>query len=373
MFGNAVPLIRISGIQIKIDPSWVLIAALIVWSLSTQYFPALLPDAGTGKIVFLASLGAFGLFASLTLHELGHSVVARQLGLEIRGITLFIFGGLAELGSEPRRARDEFWIAVAGPAVSLALALLFGALQDLATSRDGLAMWAYLAYVNWALALFNLIPAFPMDGGRVLRAALWARSGDMNRATAQAAFTGIVFGIGLIGLGLYSVLFMPGIGGFWTVLIGFFVYSSARANHARAKQLMTLTSARVSDLMTRDPICAGPDLTLSELFHHVMMRNKLSFIPVCDGARVLGIVDSGALKTLPPDRWADARVRDVMIPAALGNTIAANLPAQEALNRMIESGRRKFLVLENRKLVGVLSITDLMEVLAIRQEDRSQT
>ena len=367
MFGNAVPLVRVSGIQIKIDPSWVLIAALVVWSLSTQYFPFFLPGAGLGEILVLAVFGAFGLFASIILHELGHSLVARNLGLQIKGITLFLFGGVAELGSEPRRPRDEFWIAVAGPAVSLALAVIFGALQDLSWSRPSLAMWTYLSYINWALTLFNLIPAFPMDGGRVLRAFLWARSGDMNRATAQAALTGTVFGLGLVALGLFSVFTGRGFGGFWTVLIGFFVYSSARANHARAKQMMALSGTRVADLMTRNPVCAAPGMHLDQLVYEVMIPRKLGFVPVCDGARTLGHVDGEAIKAIPRSDWPRQSVGTAMTPLAPDTVLAPDLSAQEALDRMLISGQRKFLVMDGDRLTGVLSSTDLMAFLKVRQ------
>ena len=366
MFGKAVPLVRISGIQIRIDPSWVLIAALIIWSLSTQYFPIFMPTAPLGQILALSAVGALGLFASLTLHELGHSVVARHLGLEIRGITLFLFGGVAELGSEPRRPRDEFWIAVAGPAVSLVLALLFGALTDLAQSRAGFAMWTYLSYVNWALALFNLIPAFPMDGGRVLRAGLWARSGDMNRATATAALTGTVFGLGLIGLGLVSVFGGGSFGGFWTVLIGFFVFSSARNNHAVAKKRIALGRNRIADLMSTPLVKVPPEVPLSRVVHEVMLPRNLAFVPVFAGAEPLGVIDREVLQSVPQDAWAARSAGDVMRPVDKDMILDADMAADMALDRMLSTGRRRFLVRQGDRITGVLSASDLMPVMSRR-------
>ena len=258
MFRNAVPLFRIAGIQLKIDPSWVLIAGLVLWSLSAQYFPTFLPRAGSLTHFVLALVGMFGLFASLTLHELAHSLTARRYGLGIAGITLFVFGGVAEMEDEPPTPAAEFWIAVAGPAASFGLALIFYAI---APERGAMgALIGYLVWVNMALGTFNLIPAFPMDGGRVLRAFLWARSGSMDRATMRAAQMGSLLGIGLIGLGVLSLARGGGVGSLWTIMIGFFVFSAARGNYSAARYRHSLMGTTVAAVMSRNPVTVTPDL-----------------------------------------------------------------------------------------------------------------
>jgi len=361
MFGHSVKLFDLFGFEIKIDASWLLIAALIVWSLSSGYFPQVLPGFNSGGYLALAVVAMLGLFASLILHELAHSLVARRYGLGVGGITLFLFGGVAELVEEPRSAGSEFWIAIAGPAMSFLLAGLFG-LAALPFGGAGLAgvLLAYLASINLVLAVFNLIPAFPLDGGRVLRAWLWQRSGDVLEATRKASLAGTVLAIGLMALGAFSALSGGGIGGAWLVLIGFFVLNASRGAYQRMLMQDSLRGRRVAELMTADPWTVGPDATLAEVADGVMLAHAVSFVPVVERGVVVGYVDAQRMRAVPREGWAERTVSEVMAPLDDSCVVPPRMTAEEALKRLAEGPHRKLIVAEGRQLRGVLSLRDLM-------------
>lgn len=368
MFGHSVKLFTLLGFEIKIDASWLLIAALIVWSLASGYLPQVLPGLSGGAYVALAVAAMLGLFGSLILHELAHSLVARRYGLGIGGITLFLFGGVAELVDEPESAASEFWIAVAGPAMSFALSGLFG-LAALATGAEGVlgTILAYLASINLILAVFNLIPAFPLDGGRVLRAWLWRRSGDMLEATRKASTAGTVLAMALMALGLFSAVSGGGIGGLWLVLIGFFVLNASQGTYQRLLMQDSLRGRRVVELMTADPFVATPDMTLADVADRVMLAHAVSFAPVVERGAVIGYVDAGLMRDVPRDAWADTRVETVMAPLSEADLVPPRMTAEEALQRLAQGPNRKLVVAEGRQIRGVLSLRDLMGHIAVVQ------
>jgi Zn-dependent protease/predicted transcriptional regulator len=308
-----------------------------------------------------------GLFASLILHELAHSLIARRYGLGIGGITLFLFGGVAELVDEPKSAASEFWIAIAGPLMSFALAGLFS-LAALAVG-DGLLgiILVYLGSINLVLAVFNLLPAFPLDGGRVLRAWLWARSGDMLGATRKASGAGSVLALGLMALGLLSALSGGGIGGAWMALIGFFVLNASRGTYQRMVLQDSLQGRRVAELMTADPWTAPPDMTLECVAQDIMIAHAVSFVPVVLGGKVLGYVDTELLRKIPRKDWATRPVQDVMAPVDDTCLVAPRLTAQEALTLLSQGPHRKLIVAEGSSLRGIVSLRDLLGHIAVVQ------
>ena len=315
MFKNAITIFRIYGIDIRIDPSWLLIAALFVWNLSAQYFPQLLPELSQVTYISLGVVAMLGFFASLLLHELAHSVVAIFYGLRITAITLFIFGGVAGLKSEPKDARSEFWIAIAGPAMSFALAgfgyVMSNLLASLGVSNPIVVLFAYLSIANLVLAIFNLVPAFPMDGGRVLRAFLWYLKSDLEYATRIASRLGSVLGIGFMALGLFLVLNGAGVGGFWLILIGFFVQASSRGAYESQMAERILHGHTVDQIMTSAPITVPPWATLNELVHDVILGKNVGFVPVMNGTEVLGYIDRKILHGVDRDAWSFDRRRCV--------------------------------------------------------------
>ena len=240
MFDDRVTLFKLSGFKVQIDASWVIIALLVTWSLATGYFPGSYEDLTASNYWLMGLIGATGLFASIVFHEFWHSVVARRYGLPMKGITLFIFGGIAELSKQPDRPKTEFLMAVAGPVASLFLGLGFYGLQQFIVSQNGsvvlVGIFGYLAFMNWLLAGFNMLPAFPLDGGRILRSLLWAIRDDLVWATDIVCRLGSWFGIALVILGVIGLLQGYSINGIWYILIGMFLHGAARASQDRVRK-----------------------------------------------------------------------------------------------------------------------------------------
>ncbi|MCR9139681.1 MAG: site-2 protease family protein [Alphaproteobacteria bacterium] len=371
MFRNAINLFEIFGFKVRIDPSWLLIAALIVWSLSSAYFPINLPGYSQYDYIALAVAAMLGLFASLILHELAHALVARQFDLQIGGITLFIFGGVAELEQEPRNPKSEFWIAIAGPAMSFALAglafLTLRALDISGVSKSLHEVVAYLGLINLVLALFNLVPAFPLDGGRVLRAVLWWIKDDLLWATRIASNLGTGFGALLIISGVLSLFSANAVGGLWQILIGFFVINASTGSFRQLQIKTALRDQTVRSLMTKSPRTADVHDDVATLVDDVMLARNVSFVPVLEGEHLLGYVDTSLIQEIDRENWSAARLGDILVPVSEENTVPADMPTDVLFEKMVRSGRRKMLVGQGGTLEGVIALADLVSYLAIRQ------
>ena len=371
MFKNAIDVARIFGFRIKVDPSWFLIVALIVWSLSTTYFPSTLPEYTRAGYIVLSILAALGLFGSLILHELSHSLVARRFGVKIAGITLFIFGGVAELEKELASAKSEFWIAIAGPVMSLFLggvALVTGAaIETSGLSPAGAVLFSYLGLINLVLAGFNLIPAFPMDGGRILRAGLWAYRGDLMWATRIASKAGSVFGYALVFSGFWALFSGVTIGGLWQILIGMFVLSASKGAYQHLMTKEALKGQTVRTLMTAQSWVANPRDTLDHVVNDIMLGHNVSFVPVLDGNRLMGYVDTALAQKIGREKWPHTLISDAYIAVSDVNTIPPDTPTQTLMKKISETGQRKFLVSDGNALLGVITLADLTTYLAISQ------
>ena len=373
MFGRGVTLFRIFGFEIRIDLSFLLIAVLIGGSLASGYFPAVHEGLPASTYWILGFFAVVGIFASIVLHELGHSLVARRFGMEMRGITLHMFGGAAELEDEPTSPTAELMVAAAGPATSFALAAI---LKLLAMATAGLSssqlpvelLLRYLASLNLVLGIFNLLPAFPLDGGRILRAALWLKGGDHDKATRLASHIGAGLGFGLAALGVMQILAGRLGDGLWTVLIGFFIRSAAIASGLDLAARRMLGDATVARFMTPDPVTVPVALSLTDFVEEVVYRTRHDTYPVTDGAeRPRGLVAVGALSGVPREAWPSTSVMEIAEPIEAGGTVAPDLPAKEALDLMRKSGRSRLLVVdESGRLVGLLTLKDLLETLTLR-------
>jgi Zn-dependent protease len=373
MFGRRFRLGEVLGFEIRADPSWAVLVLVVVWSLASGFFPALYPNVATASAWILAILGTAGLFISLLIHELSHSVVARGYGLHVGGITLFLLGGAAEMQSEPATPKAEFLIAAAGPVVSLALAFvcylatLVGGAVGLPNAWVGVPY--YLSIVNLALAVFNMLPAFPMDGGRILRAALWAWRRDIRRATRVATRLGQGLGMLLIAAGAaQAVLAGNLVGGMWWALIGLFVHGNAGATYTRLEERLSLRGLRVRDMMTRRPISVAPDMSLQALVDEVVYRHHHHRYPVVVAGRPIGYVGTHHLRAVAQAEWPRVTVREVMTPADRDNTIPAELDAQQALDLVQARRDGWIMVVEHGVLVGVLALRDLQACLRLRRE-----
>ncbi|WP_412049855.1 site-2 protease family protein [Hoeflea sp. Naph1] len=372
MFKNAVQLFEIFGFKLRVDPSWLLIAALIVWSLSTSYFPEMLPAQTATFYTTLGIVAMLGMFVSLVLHELAHSVVARAYGLEIGGITLFIFGGVAELEEEPHTPKSEFQIAIAGPLMSLALAGLFYLASDPFIDGDNIgaigAVLGYLALINLVLAVFNLVPAFPLDGGRVFRAAIWQLTGDVVRATRISSRIGTFFGLFLMVTGAFAVFGGQGIGGVWQILIGFFVINASSGSYQNLLIKNSLRGKSARMLMSDLLWTVDADATIAQLVDDVMLRRGVSFVPVLSQGRLFGYVDAAGVRSIDRAEWPIRRVAEVAIPAGSDNTVTPDTPLDEVFKRLGAGTRRKLMVANADKLIGVISLSDVVHYLALQQE-----
>jgi Zn-dependent protease/CBS domain-containing protein len=369
MFPNSYRLSLSLGLEIRIDPSWIAIAVFMVWSLATGYFPAKTEKAADMVGFALGVAAVSGLLASLILHEMAHFMVARRAGVKIKGTALFLFGGVAELEQEPQSARTECLIALAGPVLSLALcALLWIAAETAAAIEFGAATAAllgYLAAVNLLLALFNLLPAFPLDGGRIYRALLWQRSGDLARATRQASRLSSFLAYGSMGAGLW--LFFPtGMWtGLWLFLTGFSLLTTSRVVLEQLDVKTALSEKTVAQMMTQTPVTVGPGRSLSGLANQVMLRHCVSFVPVEVDSQLLGYIDSRVLREIDQENWANTTVNDVFVSLRPEDCTTPATSAEQVLDQLMKSKRRKLMVVHRHRLVGVISLSDLMGYLEV--------
>jgi len=372
MFSNAIKIFTFNRFDIKVDPSWLIIAALITWTLSREFFPSVMPNASPLIYFIVAVIAMLGLFASLLLHELAHSIVARRLGVQIKSITLFLFGGVAELESDPPSARAEIQIAAAGPLMSLCLAAGFWVLEYLAAVLGlpiaFIEIASYLSTINLVLAIFNLLPAFPLDGGRILRAALWARSGNALSATRIATQAGTFLAYSLMGLGILVLWQGAIVAGLWQLIIGGFVLLAARASYSQELAKVAFGDQTVKALMTHDPVTASPEMTLSELADDIILEKRLTFVPVVEGDVLLGQVDLSILAGIERENWKSTRVDDVFVNLGSSSTIDESTLIKDLFETISKTGQRKFLVLSNHKLVGVVTFSDLIRHLAIHDQ-----
>lgn len=359
---GSVRIARVSGIAIEAHWSWLLIVALVVWSLAAAVFPETNPGLGDGAYVAMGLVAALLLFVSLGLHELGHALVARREGMEIEGITLWLLGGVARFGGGRfPSARAELRIALAGPLVSLVLGAAFLAialLVSLPSAVDGVVFW--LGYVNLALLVFNLLPALPLDGGRVLRALLWARRGDLADATRTAAGVARAFGRGMIGGGIVLVLF-GGIGGLWLALIGWFLLNAASQEELAAPQGL-LGRLRVRDVMIRDPDVVPDGTTLQRFLEDDVVRTRHTVYPVVSGGELVGLVSWRDAQGVPRAERASHLVTEVMTPMERVRTLDGDDLLVERLGDLLSAPQRRALVREDGRIAGMLSPTDALRV-----------
>jgi Zn-dependent protease/CBS domain-containing protein len=372
MFGKKLVLFELLGFKVQADASWLLLATLVTWSLAEGFFPFLYGGLSSAAYWWMAIAGMIGLFASLVAHELSHSVVARHYGLQIKGITLFIFGGVAEMEEEPGSAKVEFLMAIAGPAASFALALLFHLLFAFAEAGGQpvtvLGVARYLTVINALLAVFNLIPAFPLDGGRAFRALLWHWKGDLRWATRVASRSGEFFGLGLILLGVYNVLTGNFIGGMWWFLIGMFLRGAAGASYYQLLTRRAFEGEPVSRFMTREPVTVSPELSIGRLVEDYIYPYHHDLFPVTRDGRALGLVGARRVKQVPRERWDDVAVGEIMEPCGPDNTVAPSSDAVKALSVMRQSGNSRLLVVESGRLVGILALKDMLELLGLKMD-----
>lgn len=356
---------RVAGIQIGLDWSVLVLLALIMWSLASTVFPDSNPGLGDNAYFLMAVVAALAFFASILLHELGHAIVARRDGMEIDGITLWIFGGVARFSGMFRSAGSEFRIAIAGPLVTLVLtALFFGiaAIPGVPVHVDAVCSW--LGVINLILLVFNLIPALPLDGGRMLRAALWQGTGDLRTATRIAATTGRLLAAGLIGVGVVVAVTWDVFSGLWLAVIGWFVLQAAGAE-GRYVEMQARREMRVRDMMTTDLVVVGPEESLADVDARTAGHDGLAAFPVIDDGRVVGILTVTDIEAVPREAWPYHRVADHMTESDRVPTLGADDVLDTAVAALTGSHLQRAFILDGGRLVGLLSIADVARELGV--------
>jgi Zn-dependent protease/CBS domain-containing protein len=370
LFGRPIELFRIFGFAVRIDPSWFIVAVLVTVSFATVVFPSRLPGQTAAGYWLMGVAGALVYFLSVVLHELSHSLFARTYGVEMRGITLFIFGGVAEMPGEPPSPLAEFVIAAAGPAASFAIALVCGGLSFAAgLETPAGAVLLYLAFLNGALALFNLVPAFPLDGGRILRSILWGWKGSLRWATRISSSIGSGFGLLLIGLGVLATVSGGWTSGLWLILLGLFVRNAAVMSYQQLLLRRALEGEPVSRFMQPNPVSVPRAISIQELVQDYIYRHHFKMFPVVDDSgRLLGCVNTRQVRELPREEWDRQTVGSLAERCGPENTVAADTDAMEALSRMSRTGASRLMVVDGDRLLGILTLKDLLRFFSLKME-----
>jgi Zn-dependent protease len=367
MAGTGLRVGRILGIELRVDWSVGIVVALLAWGLATISLPSFAEGYRDGEY-WVAAVGITLLFfASLLAHEMSHSVVARRRGIAVRDITLWLFGGVSSLEGEARTPRADFAIAIAGPATSLAVAAGAGAVAAILALAGApplaIAAIGWLSGINVMLALFNLVPAAPLDGGRVLRAWLWHRSGDHDAAAVRAARAGHTFGWILVALGVVEFMAGGGVGGLWLVFLGWFLLGASRAEEMQVVVQHTLGPVRVREVMTPSPVTAPADLSVARVLDDYVLTHRCSAFPLVDAdGAIVGLLTLAHCKQVPASRRATTPARDVATPMAAVPTAAPGELLVPVLQRAAATDGR-ILVFDGGALAGIVTPTDVTRAL----------
>jgi Zn-dependent protease/CBS domain-containing protein len=360
---------KILGIPIRLHFTWFLIAALITWSLAVGYFPQANPGWDPLTYLIVGAVASLLFFASVLLHELGHSILALREGVPVKSITLFIFGGVAQIGQEPPTAGAEFRIAIAGPLTSLGLAALFNGLGAVLNEYAVVAApFAYLGSINLLLAVFNMIPGFPLDGGRVLRAALWHFGGGYQKATRWAARAGQTVAFGFIGLGVLQFFFGGATNGLWLAFIGWYLNGAARSSYQQVALQDMLTGVKARNVMINQCAPVSGDLRLSRLVEDHALKSDQRCFFVTDSDSPQGVITLDDLRAIPRAKREQLTAAQVMTPASPGVAADAEDDAWGLVQKMGAEGLRTIPILEEGRLLGVITPEYLWNYVRLRGE-----
>ncbi len=370
MLKGSVNLGQIAGIPVRIHISWFLIFVLVIWNLTGVVFPQRYPGWSPGLYLGAGLLTSLLFFASVLLHELAHSLVARQRGLPVHDIILFIFGGVSEIGEEPETPATEFVMALVGPLTSLVLGGLFLALGALTRGASQLpaVLSLYLGQINISLGLFNLIPGFPLDGGRVLRSILWQRSRNLHQATRIASWVGQGVAYLFIVIGVWQIFTGQWGNGMWIAFIGWFLDNAAQTSYRQMAVKHMLAGHTVREIMTQDCYPLPPTTPLDELVRGHLLTTGRRCFPIVQSSQLMGLLTLHNIKKVPQARWAAVTVGQVMTPLAQLKAIGPDEGLWAAMQEMTEEGVNQLPVMEGRQLVGMLGRDHLIGFIRIRAE-----
>ncbi|KPK82578.1 MAG: hypothetical protein AMS25_01585 [Gemmatimonas sp. SM23_52] len=357
---------RFFGFDVRVDLSWFVVFLLVLWTFAKAVFPQRNPGLSAGEYIAMAWVGALLFFLSVLLHELAHSAMARARGIQVEGITLFIFGGMARISSEATSPKDEFLITVVGPLSSAVIGLvLFGFARaaqalGLPQSVSGVASW--LAFLNFVLAAFNLIPGFPLDGGRLFRSLVWQLTQDLRKATRWASLSGRSFGLLLVALGVVYLFGGFLVNGMWFIFIGWFLHQAAESSYRQLILRRILQGVRAREAMTRNPETVSPDLALRDLVDEYFLKRRYASFPVEDRTgRLLGLITLTQVKDVERDKWPTTRVSDAMTQICEAVTVRPEDSLADVLSKLESAGVGRALVVTDGRLEGMISRTDVAQ------------
>jgi Zn-dependent protease/CBS domain-containing protein len=368
MMANSFRLFTIAGIEVGVHISWLVIFALVSWSLASSYFPVVLPRSDQFERWALGAVAAVLLFASVLIHELAHSFVAKARGLEARSITLFIFGGVSSLSGETKRPSTEFVVAIVGPLTSFvlgAIAYLVAVAAPPGSPVEAIA--SYLALINMLLGLFNLIPGFPLDGGRVLRAIIWQVTRDSRRSTELATAVGRLVAWGFLLWGFWRVLNDDVFGGIWIAAIGWFLQNAASASLEQAVAEQRLRRLRVGDVVRPDPTAVAPNISVAELVERYMLPGARRSVPVVEGDHLVGIVTLSDVRHVPPEERPTTLVRSIMGGREGLATVTPDRPLRDAIDALGSGDYEQVPVVQDGRLFGLLTRADVVRQIQLRE------
>ncbi|HEY4685617.1 MAG TPA: site-2 protease family protein [Dehalococcoidia bacterium] len=361
---------RLFGIEISVHWSWLFIFFLVTWTFATGILEEFYPDWTGSRRWVVASAISLIFFLSILLHEMSHSLLARRYGIPVSSITLFVFGGVSNLAKEPDNARQEFWIAIVGPLTSLAMALLFTAgyfvLSPLEEGAGGVS--ANLAVINFAIGIFNLVPGFPLDGGRVLRSVFWAQKRNLLAATRIASNVGQAVAYGIMAIGVASFFFVDVITGIWFFLIGNFLRSASIASYEQLFLDTVLKGIPASAVARQDYVTVPPELTLAQLVEEHVLAGHGRCFPVVAGSELLGLVTLQDLRQVPREEWPTTSVYRAMTPLSKLRTASMRDDLPYVLAQMAAGDVNQVPLMDGRELIGLIHRSDVIRYIQVRQE-----
>jgi Zn-dependent protease/CBS domain-containing protein len=369
MLNNSIRLFTIRGVEVGVHYSWLIIFALVTWSLSVYVFPGTQGAAALSTVEYwiLGALTAVLMFASVLIHELAHSFMANARGLNAKSITLFIFGGVSNLAGEAKEASTEFLVAIVGPITSFVLAGVFFAIGSVVDQPHVSLVASYLFYINLVLGIFNLIPGYPLDGGRVLRAILWTTTGSVRKATEWAANAGKIVAYLMVAYAIFLFLNESVIGGLWTAAIAWFLHNAASSSVQQLVFETRLKRVRVADVVQPIEETAQPGITVAELIEQHVLPHNMRAVPVADNGRLVGVVTLGDIMRVPAAERGRVSVAEVMGGAQGLHTVAAGARVQDAVELLAQHDVDQLPVMDGDRFVGFLTRADVMRQLQLRE------
>ena len=372
MFKSSIKLFRVFGIEIRLDYSWFIIFALFTYYFGFYYFPSFLPGLNKGLLALITIITVVFFFLSVLIHEISHSVVAIRKGTPVERITLFLFGGMAQIEKEPETPYSEFIMAIAGPAASFVLAGIFGAIWFFTRNIDPIGVPVrYLSIINIILGVFNLLPGYPLDGGRVLRSIVWKATGNLKRATFIASTAGRVLGFMIIAVGIYFIFTGNFLNGIWLSFIGWFLQSSAQMGYRQVIFETSIRGIKVGNVMNENIVYVVEDITIQDLVDDYFMRYRFGRFPVIENEKTqkfIGIISLHDVKGIPREEWPAVRVGEIVKTVSESEKAAISMEISEAIKKMSKNNLSHLVVMSGDRLRGIITKSDVMSFIKIRSE-----